>query len=161
MPSWPGGGGAACFPGPEGHMLQVLAFLPFFLRTSWGCLMPEVRGGGCPVPSPYWASPVPCAVTGASGRRARAFAEKPSVSAHSGLWTLTALLGGGSQPCVGSQGTMWLEPRTLSRRETDLYLDHQSVRMGVSRGGCGRTEQGDSGMAGGEEVRGHLSGGGT
>lgn len=36
---------------------------------------------------------------------------------------------------------MSLEP--LSGVETDLYLDLKSVRMGVSKGAGGRTEQGD------------------
>lgn len=88
------------------------------------------------------------------------------MSAHSGHSTLRTALGRSAQPRVGSrepragsQGTMLLEPRTLSRQETDLYSDHKSVRMGVSRGGCGGTEQGDSGMVEGEEVRGDLSGG--
>ena len=36
---------------------------------------------------------------------------------------------------------MSLEPQILSREETDLYLDHKSVWMDVTKGDCGKTQQ--------------------
>lgn len=40
-----------------------------------------------------------------------------------------------AQPCAKNPGIMSLEPQALSRGETDLYLDHKSVRMGGTKRG--------------------------
>lgn len=57
--------------------------------------------------------------------------EKPSVSPPSRHLILTATLGRSTQPYVRGQGIMSLEPRPCPE-EIDLYLAHESVRMGVS-----------------------------
>lgn len=55
---------------------------------------------------------------------------------------LTATPGRCASPCVKIQGIISLEPQALPRAETDLSLDHKSVRMGATKGGSGRTKEG-------------------